>query len=97
MSGKRTSEEDACDESTVTANAAEFQLPNGILMVGIFHVRCACQPTSALAAPINLKSMTAVCRFCGLVYKVEELKVNASIYPHVNGAPAEPSGSKQVN
>ena len=66
-------------------------------MMGIFHVRCGCQPTAALAAPINFKLMTAVCRFCGMVYTVQELSVNANIYANINGVPAAPTGSHQAN
>ena len=83
----------ATDGATVTANAAEFRLPNGISMLGIFHVRCDCQPTAALAAPINLKTMTAVCRFCGMAYTVAELSLTANI----EIVPATPVGSSQVN
>ena len=78
-----------------TVNAAEFHLPNGILMLGIFHVRCSCQPTSALSAPINLTKMTAVCRFCGMVYTVEEFSITAKIYASIDGCPVAPAGSSQ--
>ena len=87
MSDKHTGLADPDADATVTANAAVFQLPNGISMVGIFHIQCDCQPTSSLAAPVNLKSMKAVCRFCGMVYKVEKLSLTANIH----------GGSSQVN
>ena len=77
--------------SVITTNAAEIRLPNGVVLLGIFHVRCDCQPTSALAAPINLKSMTAECRFCGMVYTVEELSLTANIRAAV------PAGNSQAN
>ena len=80
-----------------TVNAAEFQLPNGILMLGIFHIRCSCQPTSALSAPINLTKMTAVCRFCGMVYTVEEFSLTAEIHANIEGVPVAPDGSSQPN
>ena len=80
MSDKHACLADPDADATVTANAAVFQLPNGISMVGIFHIRCDCQPTATLAAPVNLKSMNAVCRFCGMVYKVKELSLTANIH-----------------
>ena len=80
-----------------TVNAAEFQLANGLLMLGIFHVRCSCQPTSALSAPINLTKMTAVCRFCGMVYTVEEFSLTAKIHADIDGVPVSPAGSSQLN
>ena len=81
------------DTAAITTNAAEFRLANGILLLGIFHVRCDCQSTAALAAPINLKSMTAECRFCGMVYTVEQLTLTANILADV---PA-PAGNIQAN
>ena len=72
----------------MTANAAEFLLPNGVVLVGIFHVRCSCQETSSLAAPINLLTMSAVCRFCNTAYKVNELSLRAEIEV---GDPAAPT------
>ena len=80
-----------------TVNAAEFQLANGILMLGIFHVRCSCQPTSALSAPINLMNMTAVCRFCGMVYTVKELSLTAEIHASIEDVPVAPAGSSLLN
>ena len=84
-------------DDRVTVNAAEFQLANGISMLGIFHVRCSCQPTSALAAPINMKKMKAVCRFCGMVYTVEELSLTAKIHADIDGVTVAPAGSSQLN
>ena len=75
---------------SVTANAAEFELENGIRMLGIFHVRCQCQPTASLAAPINLQTMAAVCRFCGAIYRVQELSLKADIH-HVVSSPTDSS------
>ena len=62
-----------------------MRLANGIMLLGIFHVRCDCQSTAALAAPINLKSMTAECRFCGMLYTVDELQITANIRADVAG------------
>ena len=96
------SDEIKCDvppgaDVSVTANAAEFEMPNGISVLGIFHVRCDCQPTAALAAPIDFETMTAKCRFCGMVYKVEELSVTFCIHAdNINGVPVA-TGSDQVN
>ena len=97
MSDESKCQADHGDDVTVTGNAAEFHLHNGISMLGIFHVRCDCQPTAVLSAPINLKMMTAVCRFCGTVYEVEELAVKATIHENFNGAPVTPGGSGRAN
>ena len=79
-------EPEPTDGVALTANAAEFLLPNGVVMVGIFHVRCSCQETSSLAAPINLLTMVAVCRFCNAVYKVSEFSLRAAIEVSVPAA-----------